>query len=108
MEINGMAHVILTVRDFDACAAFYGRLLPALGMQPMVERADYRRWGRSVHLGCRNREPPLRAQRGRGNGSKPFSVRRSWNFALMSPSLIECDCLCTKVPCIGSMTLSST
>ena len=30
--INGMAHVILTVSQFAAARAFYGRLLPALGM----------------------------------------------------------------------------
>ena len=29
--INGMAHVILTVSQFAAARAFYGRLLPALG-----------------------------------------------------------------------------
>lgn len=30
--INGMAHVILTVSRFDVARAFYGKLLPALGM----------------------------------------------------------------------------
>ena len=33
--INGMAHVILTVSQFAAARAFYGRLLPALGMTPV-------------------------------------------------------------------------
>ena len=37
MEINGMAHVFLTVSDFDACRAFYGGLLPALGMKPVMD-----------------------------------------------------------------------
>ena len=32
IEINGMAHVMLTVSQFAAARAFYGRLLPALGM----------------------------------------------------------------------------
>ena len=37
MEINGMAHVILTVRDFPAARAFYGALLPFLGLTPVVD-----------------------------------------------------------------------
>jgi catechol 2,3-dioxygenase-like lactoylglutathione lyase family enzyme len=32
ININGMAHVILTVSRFDVARAFYGKLLPALGM----------------------------------------------------------------------------
>ena len=35
--INGMAHVILTVSQFAAARAFYGRLLPALGMTPVCD-----------------------------------------------------------------------
>jgi catechol 2,3-dioxygenase-like lactoylglutathione lyase family enzyme len=37
MEINGLAHVILTVSDFAAARAFYGVLLPALGLRPVVD-----------------------------------------------------------------------
>ena len=33
IEINGMAHVILTVSQFDAARAFYRRLLPEFGMK---------------------------------------------------------------------------
>ena len=32
IEINGMAHVNLTVSDWPACRAFYTQLLPFLGM----------------------------------------------------------------------------
>ena len=35
--INGMAHVMLTVGQFAAARAFYGRLLPALGMKPVCD-----------------------------------------------------------------------
>jgi catechol 2,3-dioxygenase-like lactoylglutathione lyase family enzyme len=35
--INGMAHVILTVSRFDQARAFYGKLLPALGMKPVFD-----------------------------------------------------------------------
>ena len=37
MEINGIAHVILTVGDFARCRAFYGRLLPFLGLRPVFD-----------------------------------------------------------------------
>ena len=37
MEINGIAHVFLTVSDFAACRPFYERLLPFLGMTPVIQ-----------------------------------------------------------------------
>ena len=37
IEINGMAHVILTVSQFDAAREFYRRLLPAMGMTPVFD-----------------------------------------------------------------------
>jgi len=37
MEINGIAHIILTVGDFAACRRFYGALLPFLGLTPVLD-----------------------------------------------------------------------
>ena len=37
MEINGIAHVMLTVSRFAECAAFYRDLLSFLGLQPAVD-----------------------------------------------------------------------
>lgn len=37
MEINGIAHTFLTVRDFDTARAFYAKLLPFLGMQAVLD-----------------------------------------------------------------------
>lgn len=37
MEINGLAHVMLTVSDFEACAPFYRKLLTYLGMKPVID-----------------------------------------------------------------------
>jgi catechol 2,3-dioxygenase-like lactoylglutathione lyase family enzyme len=39
MEINGIAHIQLTVSDFDAAVVFYEKLLPFLGLTPVM-RAD--------------------------------------------------------------------
>jgi catechol 2,3-dioxygenase-like lactoylglutathione lyase family enzyme len=41
MEINGIAHVIFTVADFERCRAFYGRLLPFFGMRPVADAPNF-------------------------------------------------------------------
>jgi catechol 2,3-dioxygenase-like lactoylglutathione lyase family enzyme len=40
VEINGVAHVMLTVSEFDRCLPFYEKLLPFLGMKPVIKTAD--------------------------------------------------------------------
>jgi catechol 2,3-dioxygenase-like lactoylglutathione lyase family enzyme len=37
MEINGIAHTVLTVGDFARAREFYGKLLPFLGMKPVLD-----------------------------------------------------------------------
>lgn len=37
IDINGMAHVILTVTRFEVAREFYGKLLPRLGMKPVFD-----------------------------------------------------------------------
>jgi catechol 2,3-dioxygenase-like lactoylglutathione lyase family enzyme len=37
IEINGMAHVILTTGDFPRARAFYGELLPFLGLKCVID-----------------------------------------------------------------------
>jgi catechol 2,3-dioxygenase-like lactoylglutathione lyase family enzyme len=37
IDINGMAHVQLTVSNFEAAREFYGKLLPFLGLTPVME-----------------------------------------------------------------------
>jgi catechol 2,3-dioxygenase-like lactoylglutathione lyase family enzyme len=37
IEINGMAHVILTVSRFDVACDFYRKLLPQFGMKPVFD-----------------------------------------------------------------------
>lgn len=37
MEINGIAHVMLTVSRFEECAPFYRRLLGFLGLRPVID-----------------------------------------------------------------------
>lgn len=37
MEINGVAHTFVTVADFGRSRAFYGELLPFLGLRPVLD-----------------------------------------------------------------------
>lgn len=39
MEVNGVAHIFITAGDFDRARAFYRRLLPFLGMKPVMDAA---------------------------------------------------------------------
>jgi catechol 2,3-dioxygenase-like lactoylglutathione lyase family enzyme len=41
MEINGIAHTILTVGNFAACKAFYEKLLPFLGLRPVMDAETF-------------------------------------------------------------------
>ena len=41
MEINGVAHVMLTVSNFEACLPFYEKLLPLLGLRPVFNTDGY-------------------------------------------------------------------
>jgi catechol 2,3-dioxygenase-like lactoylglutathione lyase family enzyme len=35
LEVNGVAHIQLSVRRFEECRAFYDRLMPYLGLKPV-------------------------------------------------------------------------
>ncbi|HVA78619.1 MAG TPA: VOC family protein [Candidatus Binataceae bacterium] len=37
MEINGIAHLMLTVSNFERCKPFYAKLLPYLGLKPVMD-----------------------------------------------------------------------
>jgi catechol 2,3-dioxygenase-like lactoylglutathione lyase family enzyme len=41
IDINGMAHVILTVSRFDLARAFYGKLLPEFGMKVVSDNDKF-------------------------------------------------------------------
>lgn len=37
VQLNGIAHIYITVQDFAACRPFYGALLPYLDMQCLID-----------------------------------------------------------------------
>jgi catechol 2,3-dioxygenase-like lactoylglutathione lyase family enzyme len=64
MEINGMAHVMLTASNFEDSLRFYERLLPFLGMKPVIHNEDtfYCVGGRTV-LGIMRGEEKYRGEK---------------------------------------------
>jgi catechol 2,3-dioxygenase-like lactoylglutathione lyase family enzyme len=64
IDINGMAHVILTVGQFDAARAFYRKLLPEFGMKP-VHDGDKLFYcvGARTAIGIQPCDPALTAER---------------------------------------------
>ncbi len=64
MEINGMAHVILTVSNFEVCAAFYEPLLHLFGMQTVMRFDGYLYCvGGRTALGIAAADPAYRDER---------------------------------------------
>ena len=37
MQVNGFAHIFLTASNFERSREFYRKLLPFLGMQPLID-----------------------------------------------------------------------
>jgi catechol 2,3-dioxygenase-like lactoylglutathione lyase family enzyme len=57
MEINGIAHTMLTAGDFPAARAFYSQLLPFLGLTPVLDgEAMYYCVGGKTAVGIRASE----------------------------------------------------
>jgi len=64
IEINGMAHVILTVSSFDAALDFYGKLMPFLGLRQVFQGTDMAYWvGGRTALGIQRCDEAHRGER---------------------------------------------
>lgn len=65
MEINGMAHVMLTVGNYEACVPFYEKLLPFLGLTHVVRKTDSHFYciGGRTGLGIHRADPRYRGER---------------------------------------------
>jgi catechol 2,3-dioxygenase-like lactoylglutathione lyase family enzyme len=63
IEVNGVAHVILTVSSFEKALAFYRRLMPAFGMQKVFENEKFAYWvGGRTALGIQRCEDDYRSE----------------------------------------------
>ena len=64
IDINGMAHVILTVSQFDKAHKFYSGLLPAFGMTKVNDGPDFLyHVGARTAIGVRRCDPQFEAER---------------------------------------------
>jgi len=60
MEVNGIAHIVVRVRRFDECVAFYDRLMPELGMQVVHRSGEFVYYiGGRTALAVRRADPSL-------------------------------------------------
>jgi catechol 2,3-dioxygenase-like lactoylglutathione lyase family enzyme len=58
MEINGVAHIILTVRDMETSASLYRPLLERMGLTKVIDAADYLYYvGGRTAVGLRPADP---------------------------------------------------
>jgi catechol 2,3-dioxygenase-like lactoylglutathione lyase family enzyme len=65
MEINGVAHVMLTVSDYEACLPFYEKLLPFLGLTFVVRKTGSQFYciGGRTGMGIHQAEEQYRGER---------------------------------------------
>ena len=64
MQLNGIAHIYLTVADFDACLPFYEKLLEFFEMQCLVKTdALFYCVGSRTGVGIRRADPGHRGSR---------------------------------------------
>ena len=88
IEINGMAHVILTVSRFEVAREFYRKLLPEFGMKPMFDGDKFFYCvGARTAIGIEPCDPALAGER---------FVQRRVSDELQQPGLRRPDAL--RVP----------
>ena len=64
IEVNGMAHIILTVSDFDAAVRFYERIMAFFGLKRVFGGADFAYWvGGRTALGIQKCDPAYRTEK---------------------------------------------
>lgn len=65
MEINGVAHVMLTVSNYEACVPFYEKLLPFLGLTFVVRKTGSQFYciGGRTGIGIHKAEEKYRSER---------------------------------------------
>jgi catechol 2,3-dioxygenase-like lactoylglutathione lyase family enzyme len=64
MEINGIAHIILTVRSVEASRGFYVALLERMGLTRIIDAPEYLYYvGGRTAVGLRPADPAFAAER---------------------------------------------
>jgi catechol 2,3-dioxygenase-like lactoylglutathione lyase family enzyme len=84
MEINGVAHTFITAGDFAAARAFYGQLLPFLGLTVVADSVNtFYCVGGRTGFGIHGAAPEFAGQRfrqGRFRARERGDVDEAYNF----------------------------
>jgi catechol 2,3-dioxygenase-like lactoylglutathione lyase family enzyme len=63
IQVNGMAHVILTVSSFEQALSFYGQFLPFLGLKQVFQGENFAYWvGGRTALGIQRCDDAYRGE----------------------------------------------
>ena len=63
IQVNGMAHVILTVSSFEQALSFYGQFLPFLGLTQVFQGENFAYWvGGRTALGIQRCDDAYRGE----------------------------------------------
>jgi catechol 2,3-dioxygenase-like lactoylglutathione lyase family enzyme len=63
IQINGMAHIILTVSSFERALSFYGQFLPFLGLKQVFQGENFAYWvGGRTALGIQRCDNSYRSE----------------------------------------------
>jgi catechol 2,3-dioxygenase-like lactoylglutathione lyase family enzyme len=103
MEINGVAHILLRVRRFEECAAFYDRLMPELGLTAVHSSPHLRYYvGGRTALGIRPADPALaehaHAEAAPGLDHICFRARSREDVDALHPFLVEIGADIVRAP----------
>src|SRR5215469_12153257 len=64
IEVNGMAHVILSVSSFERATQFYAQLMPAFGLRKVFQNEQFVYWlGGRTALGIQRCETKYQAEK---------------------------------------------
>jgi len=72
MEVNGIAHIFLTASNFERSREFYRKLLPFLGLKPVIDtETSYYCVGGRTAVGINAPSPEHRRRRVRAKSRRP-------------------------------------
>ena len=96
IQVNGMAHVVLTVSSFEQAVDFYGQLLPFLGLRQVFRGDNFAYWvGGRTALGIQRCAPEHEGRR--------FDQNRTGlhHLCLRARSREDVDAAAAKVRALG-------
>ena len=92
-RVNGVAHIFLTASNFERSREFYRKLLPFLGLKPVIDYRDDLLLRRRTHRGRHQRA--VAGTRGRGLRAESASACTTCVFV---PASAPISTNCIRLP----------